>query len=119
MSFYYRLGALSCASSVGLGAIGAHKLGKRPDEWKQIWTTSNRYHQFGSVALLALPAIKSRRAKLIGGPLLLLGTTLFAGANYVVSYNESREHWNDLGVKNPAPVGGGMMILGFLALAVL
>ena len=51
-----------------------------------------------------------------------LGTTLdlFAGANYVVSYNESREHyWNDLGVKNPAPVGGGMMILGFLALAVL
>ena len=114
-----RIGALSCASSIGLGAIGAHKLGKRSDEWKSIWTMSNRYHQFGSLALLALPTLKSKRTRVIGGSLIGVGTLLFAGSNYIVSYHENRAYWKDQGLSNPAPVGGGMMILGFVALAVL
>ena len=115
----YRLGAFSCASSIGLGAVGAHKLGKRDPEWISIWTTSNRYHQFGSVALLALPALSSPRAKLVGGSCIAVGTAAFAGANYLVSYHEDRNYFKSKSLLNPAPVGGGLMILGFLAVAVL
>jgi len=120
MTWLSRLGALSCASSVGLGAIGAHKLGKRPEEWRQIWTVSNRYQQFGSLAVLAIPALgRSQRASLIGGVCLGIGTAMFSGANYVVSYHENRAFWDEHGLKNPVPFGGGFMIVGFLALAVL
>lgn len=120
MSFFSRLGALSCASSVGLGAVGAHALGTRPEEWQRIWTVSNRYQQFGSLALLSLPALKrSPRATLLGGACISLGTALFSGANYAVSYHENRAFWDDKGLKNPAPLGGGLMIVGFVALAVL
>ena len=44
---------------------------------------------------------------------------MFSGANYVVSYHENRAFWDEHGLKNPAPFGGGFMIVGFLALAVL
>ena len=119
MSWWYRIGALSCASSVGLGAIGAHKLGKRPEEWKSIWRVSNSYQQFGSLSLVALPALKSKRATLVGGSCIAIGTLMFSGANYVVSYNENREFWKENGMKNPAPFGVGLMIAGFVALAIL
>jgi uncharacterized membrane protein YgdD (TMEM256/DUF423 family) len=63
MALLWRLGAVSCASSVGLGAIGAHKLKHQDEEWREIWRTASRYHQFGSVALVASAAVPSRRAR--------------------------------------------------------
>merc|ERR1712166_499893 len=43
-----RLAGLSGAASIGLGAVGAHKLKDQPDKYKNIWKTSVQYHQFGS-----------------------------------------------------------------------
>ena len=113
---FYRIGALSGASSIGLGAIGAHKLKNRDQEWKDIWTIASRYHQFGSLALIATASASiPTRARLVGGSALLVGTTLFSGANYLVSYYEDRS----LNFSKAAPIGGGMMMVGFVALAVL
>lgn len=60
---YFRLGGLSGASAVILGAIGAHKpfpdnqIGDAKDkkDLKRIFETANRFHFFHSIALMATP----------------------------------------------------------------
>mmetsp|Transcript_25325 Transcript_25325/g.76053 ORF Transcript_25325/g.76053 Transcript_25325/m.76053 type:complete len:112 (+) Transcript_25325:175-510(+) len=107
-----RAAGLLGASSVGLGAVGAHAL-KCENEYREIWFRANHYHQIHALALLGTAFVPSARARAVGGAAMLAGTALFAGSNYVVAYHQDRTYGK------LAPYGGTALIGGWFALAVL
>ncbi len=104
-------GALLAVLGVGLGAFGAHALrealGQRELGW---WQTGVHYQMWHAVALLALSAVPLPR---VGAPsfLLGLGAAVFSATLYLMALGAPR--W--LGAVTP--VGGALMILGWLLLA--
>ena len=108
----HRIGALSAGTAVALGAVGAHKLKDREEQWREIWAVANRYHMYGSLAMIASAGIPSKGAKIFGLG-VGAGTLLFSGSNYLVSFMEDRKF------AKAAPVGGGILILSFFAMAAL
>ena len=112
MTWQLRTGALLGAASVGLGAYGAHGLkGKKP-EYHKVWSTAVQYQQLGAVSLMAI-SNAPKRARLVGGLGIVLGTALFSGTNYVVAYTEDRQY------AKGAPIGGMLMMAGLAAIAIL
>merc|ERR1712166_359729 len=105
-----RLAGLSGAASIGLGAVGAHKLKDQPDKYKNIWKTSVQYHQFGTVALLGCASVPSARARMVGGVGIAAGTALFCGSNYMVAYYQDSQY------AKAGPAGGMVMMAGLAAL---
>jgi len=105
------LGALFGAAGVILGAFGAHALKARlgPEElgW---WQTAVQYQFWHAVALAAVgaAALPGTRAVAI---LMTLGVVVFSGSLYVMALGGPR--W--LGMVTP--LGGLMLIVGWLALA--
>lgn len=103
--------ALLGASGVALGAFGAHALrgtlGPAEAGW---WQTAVQYQMWHAVALVALGATALPRlalpAMLIGG-----GTLLFSGSLYAMALTGAR------GLGMVTPVGGLLIILGWLFLA--
>ena len=79
---------------------------------REIWAVANRYHMYGSLAMIASAGIPSKGAKIFGLG-VGAGTLLFSGSNYLVSFKEDRKF------AKAAPVGGGIMILSFFAMAAL
>jgi len=104
-------GALLAASGVMLGAFGAHALRSSLDAthlgW---WQTAVQYQMWHAIGLIALSAIPLTRP---GPPAILLtiGTIIFSGTLYLMALTGVR--W--LGAITP--IGGALMILGWLALA--
>jgi uncharacterized membrane protein YgdD (TMEM256/DUF423 family) len=104
-------GALLAAAAVMLGAFGAHALRASLDEqalgW---WQTAVQYQMWHALALVALAALPLQRP---GVPALLLGlgAAIFAATLYLMALTGLR--W--LGAVTP--VGGAMMIAGWLLLA--
>ena len=107
-----RAAGLLGASSVGLGAVGAHAL-KADDEFKTIWFRANHYHQLHAAALLGVAVVPSARARAVSGAAMLAGVTLFAGSNYLVAWHQDRSYGK------LAPYGGTALIGGWAALAIL
>jgi len=105
-----KLAGLSGAASIGLGAVGAHALKDQEEKYRNIWKTSVQYHQFGTLGLLGCAAIPSARARLAAGVGLTTGTALFCGSNYLVAY------FQDSAYAKAGPIGGFVMIGGFLGL---
>ncbi len=103
-------GALLAATGVMLGAFGAHALGDalgaQRMEW---WHTAVQYQMWHAVALVALAALPMR----LGVPAFLigLGTLIFSGTLYLMALTDVR--W--LGAITP--IGGTLMIVGWLLLA--
>lgn len=58
-NLFVRIGALSAASAVGLGAFGAHGLktylagNDRMDYYLDVWKTASNYHLIHSLAIIA------------------------------------------------------------------
>lgn len=108
------LGAVLCATSVALGAFGAHGLADRLDaQALGRWATASRY-----LVIAGLGAILPRLVPGVTGGLatfasaaLVFGGVVFATALYLLA----------LGAPGlfgaVAPIGGLGMIAGFLALA--
>lgn len=113
-----RLAGLSGALAVAVGAGGAHVLPKRLrsldlsiDEQKTylaIFGTASQYHLLHAAVLLCTPFARFPRAT---AGLLVAGKVFFVGSLYTVAYTGSRE----VSVANAAPVGGGLLILGWLS----
>jgi uncharacterized membrane protein YgdD (TMEM256/DUF423 family) len=103
-------GALLAASGVALGAFGAHALRGSLDAaalgW---WQTAVQYQMWHALALIAIAALplRSRAAPWLIG----CGTLIFSGSLYAMALTGVRA----LGAVTP--VGGALMILGWLALA--
>jgi uncharacterized membrane protein YgdD (TMEM256/DUF423 family) len=104
-------GALLAGAAVALGAFGAHALRDTlTDQQLGWWQTAVQYQLWHALALLALAALRPRRAGMVA---LLLGggALVFSGSLYLMALTDSR--W--LGVVTP--IGGGAMIGGWLLFA--
>lgn len=106
------LGALA----VALGAFGAHALKAILVENNRVDTfeLANRYHFYHTLALLGLGLIRVHvQSRLLSWAigLLVTGTILFSGSLYWLSLT------NQTAVAMITPVGGVLMIFGWLAIA--
>lgn len=91
-------------------AYGAHgfRRSDRDEYQKELYETANRFHLLHSLALLAAP--RCRRPGLAGA-LLSAGMGLFCGPFYYHAVS------GDPGLNRAAPLGGSLLILGWLAMA--
>jgi uncharacterized membrane protein YgdD (TMEM256/DUF423 family) len=110
------LGALACAASVAAGAFGAHGLRARLDARSlELWETAARYLMYGGLGtvLVGLAALHSPggRALPSSAGLLLAGAAVFSGTVFALALGGPR--W--LGAVTP--IGGLLMIVGFLLFA--
>ncbi|XP_018599899.1 transmembrane protein 256 [Scleropages formosus] len=105
-----RLAALSGAAAVTAGAYGAHgfRRSDRDDYLKELYEIANKYHFFHSLALLG--AARCRKP-MVAGALLTAGMGLFCGALYHQALT------GDPSLSKMAPVGGTLLIAGWVAIA--
>jgi len=109
LSLYWKLGAISGASAVLLGAFGAHGLAKRFEGNPKAlanWSTAAQYHLIHSGALLIAAATRKPHAS----ALFTFGIIIFSGSLYVLVL--SGQKW--LGAITP--IGGLLLVGGWLAL---
>lgn len=111
-SSYITVAALSGAIAVGLGAFGSHGLRHIVSpESLSVWKTAVEYQFIHTLALLFVALLPKNRAFLATFWLWVLGMGLFSGSLYMMVLTGQRV----LGVVTP--VGGTMLILGWLVLA--
>ena len=111
----FSLGAVVGALAVAAGAFGAHALKTRlaPD-LLAVYDTAARYQLAHALALLAAAWAAARwpgRRANAAGACFALGTLLFCGSLYLLSL----AGWRWMGAL--APVGGVLLIAGWLLLA--
>jgi uncharacterized membrane protein YgdD (TMEM256/DUF423 family) len=100
-SLWWKLGAVSGASAVLLGAFGAHGLRNSVTDPKMLknWETAAHYQLAHSLVLLAAPLC--RRPALAGG-LIASGTLLFSGSLYAMVLTDQRK-LGAITVRPPTP----------------
>lgn len=109
------LGALCSALSVLAGAFGAHFLASRLTAHElQLWDTAARYLMYAGLAQILLGLMTHQAARRFDGTgwCLFLGGAIFSGTVFGLALGGPS--W--LGAVTP--VGGGLLILGFLVFAV-
>ncbi|KAJ0403442.1 hypothetical protein P43SY_001550 [Pythium insidiosum] len=108
-SAWWKVGAISGATAIMLGAFGAHALQRKVKDPKlqKNWETAAHYQLLHSVALLAVPL--SKRPTVSGG-LIAGGTLIFSGSLYALVLTNERK----LGMITP--IGGVALVAGWLAL---
>lgn len=110
-SAHIRFAALFGALAVGLGAFGAHALADvlTKNGTLEIWKTASQYHFIHTLALLVLGLMGERAGK--SWCLLLAGTIIFSGSLYTLALTNIK--WFGA----ITPIGGLLMIIGWLLLA--
>ncbi|XP_051851812.1 transmembrane protein 256 isoform X2 [Antechinus flavipes] len=104
---FRRLGAVSGASALGLATYGAHGANIQDSYHKELFEKTNKHHFFHSLALLCVPLCSK---PVWAGTLLTSGISFFCGSFYYQALTE------DTKAMSIAPVGGCLLILGWLAL---
>jgi uncharacterized membrane protein YgdD (TMEM256/DUF423 family) len=107
-------GALCCALAIVAGAFGAHGLKSRLDSAElELWETAARYLIYGGFGLTLIGLASSASGRPLGsaGISLLVGSIVFSGTVFALALGAPR--W--LGAITP--IGGGLMILGFVLFA--
>lgn len=79
-------------------------------KYKGVWTTAYTFQLVHAAALMAAPVLPSVA---ITGTAIAAGTVLFSGSCYAVAFMADRS------VGKLAPVGGMLMIAGWLAIAIM
>jgi uncharacterized membrane protein YgdD (TMEM256/DUF423 family) len=105
----YKAAALSGASSVLLGAFGAHALARYTQDPKALstWQTAASYHLLHSAVMLHAATQRNALAcKLLGA-----GIVLFSGSLYALTLTGQK--W----LGPVTPVGGLLLTAGWVALA--
>jgi uncharacterized membrane protein YgdD (TMEM256/DUF423 family) len=108
------LGALLGAVSVIAGAFGAHALAARLEPRElALWETAARYLMYGAFALILAGLYGKQTARSLDGAgwCLLAGSLIFSGTVFALALGSPR--W--LGAVTP--IGGTLLILGFLLFA--
>ena len=109
------VGASVCALAVLAGAFGAHGLKARLDPGAlELWETAARYFMYSGFGLIAVGLAASAMEKPLhaAGGSLLAGSLVFSGTVAILALGGPR--W--LGAITP--LGGLLMIAGFVLLAV-
>lgn len=113
---WLKIAALNLAFAVGLGAFGAHGLKHAADAYSlEIWQTATLYlfiHALGLLAIGVLHSVSRIRANL-SAYLLQIGVLIFSGSLYAMALGAPK--W--LGAVTP--IGGSLMIAGWIALVFL
>lgn len=101
------------ATGVAAGAAAAHGLkGKLDVEAMEWWLTAARYQMFHAVGMLVLATVwPASRWWRIAGVCWVLGVIIFSGTLYALALGAP----SLLGAVTP--VGGGLLILGWLFIA--
>ncbi|TVY93561.1 UPF0382 membrane protein [Lachnellula willkommii] len=110
---YWTIGCIYGASSVALGAFGAHGLKKRIADPSRIatWNTAAHYQLIHSGVLLLSTAVAPKNTLAAG--LLVAGMTMFSGSIYLLVLDPQR-----FKVLGPVtPLGGLCLIGGWVAMA--
>lgn len=112
---FQKIGAVSAAIAIALGATGAHNLEPQlvADGMYEAWKTAVLYHLIHSVALFFLSTVKTHdldRATVMALWLWLAGIVLFSGSLYGLALT----HWSLLGPLTP--LGGLSLIAGWISL---
>ncbi|TVY21118.1 UPF0382 membrane protein [Lachnellula arida] len=110
---YWTIGCIYGASSVALGAFGAHGLKKRIADPSRIanWNTAAHYQLIHSCVLLLSTAVAPKNTLAAG--LLVAGMTMFSGSIYLLVLDPQR-----FKVLGPVtPLGGLCLIGGWVAMA--
>ena len=126
--FWLRIGAIWGFLAVTMGAFGAHglqerfqSLGNQPgglaaERLQAHFQTAAQYHMYCAMALLAVGLLaatgRGGTALQVAGWSFLLGSLIFSGSLYILSVTGLRR----LGAITP--VGGVLMLAGWLALAI-
>ena len=119
MTWQRTAGALSCASCIFSGAYGSHGLKRRnstTDVQVKQWEVANKYQFLHSIILLALPTIVPAPQQLclrLSSFCFASGTALFSGGIYGKVLTE------DENIGKASPVGGILMSMGWVSLALL
>ncbi|KAI6654840.1 putative membrane protein [Oopsacas minuta] len=104
-----RVAGLSGAFAVALGAYAAHSHSISPEN-KELVLSANKYHFISSLALLALST--STNTHPLCGCLITVGTVMFCGSLYLKGFF-------DIPTMFIPPIGGVIMLFGWLSIAVL
>jgi len=121
MKIFMILGALFGATSVGMGAFGAHALrakvlsGDLEQRLFDVWQTAAEYQMYHALAPFAVAWVSSQTqstAVTVAGWAFVVGVALFSGSLYTMTLTGIR--W--LGAITP--LGGTAFIIGWIALAV-
>ncbi|WFD25719.1 hypothetical protein MNAN1_000685 [Malassezia nana] len=117
-SWIATVGALSGASSVVLGALGAHGLkSQMTPQQHATFMTANKYHMLHSVLVFSAASLSPLTlATKIGCYAILGGIVLFSFAIYALNLLPSTSKIHKLLGPVP-PFGGTSFIIGWLALA--
>jgi uncharacterized membrane protein YgdD (TMEM256/DUF423 family) len=96
--------------AVALGAFGAHKLRPVLEQSNQLahWNTAAHYHLIHAAVLLAIALHGAKHVW--PWRLILVGTVIFSGTLYIISVTGMS--W----LGRITPIGGTLLILGWLAL---
>lgn len=110
------VGSLFGAVAVGLGAVGAHALDRAfvPAD-AETYETAVRYQLFHAAVMVALGALKGQILPALLGAAswaFALGILLFSGSLYLLTLGGPAE------IAYATPVGGVLLVLGWLILAV-
>jgi uncharacterized membrane protein YgdD (TMEM256/DUF423 family) len=112
---FFAIGCLLAFLGVALGAFGAHALkGRLHSELLVTFEVGVRYQMYHAFALLAVGWAHTRwpgAALTASGWLFVVGTVLFSGSLYTLSFSGVR--W--LGAITP--IGGAALLAGWLCLA--
>ncbi|KAL6244049.1 hypothetical protein RBB50_008918 [Rhinocladiella similis] len=110
---FWTLGCLYGASSVMLGAFGAHGLKKRIADPQRIanWSTAAHYQLIHSGVVLLATSVAPKNK--IAASLFVAGMTMFSGSIYLLVLDPQR--FKALGPITP--LGGVCLIAGWTALA--
>ncbi|MDP9085196.1 MAG: DUF423 domain-containing protein [Pseudomonadota bacterium] len=104
-------GALLGASAVSLGAFGAHALGgmltAQQARW---WQTAVQYQMWHALALLLVATLDLPHSRMIGA-IFFSGTLIFSSTLFLMALGLP------LWLGALTPIGGLMMIVGWLLLA--
>lgn len=114
MNIWILLSGINAAMAVGMGAYGWHALGDTPDI-RDVFMMGSQYQMWHGIALLGIGILLGQRPNKslsIAGVLFQVGIVLFAGTLY------SFGGLMIVPVTGAAPVGGGLLILGWLILGV-
>lgn len=101
--------ALSGALALVMLVLAAHALDLAPADAERVHLAA--FIQLGAAAAGLAVANRSGRLNLAAGAMILAGAALFAGALYALALTHERA------IAMIAPVGGSVLILGWIALA--
>jgi uncharacterized membrane protein YgdD (TMEM256/DUF423 family) len=109
----WRIGCVLGASGVAFGAFGAHGLRHYIEDQRQIenWKTASHYQMIHALAIL----FAASRGHITAGTMLTVGTVLFSGSIYALTWHRERFRW----LGPITPLGGLTMIGGWLAMITL